>query len=467
MPQTRLFTTDASREARQPKTDRLILARLLKAATDRRVSEQELSAAHAILVRWANMESSGRLAQFNETQMQGLFLSEIFGAAIGYTPPTENADVWYQEQHRTISGQTPDAVLGRFSQADPGTPAAVIELKGPDCHLDRDRSNNRTAVEQCWDYLVNTPTTCRWGIVSNIISFRLYERDSTKRAYEHFTLQQLRDADEFRQFYMLFRRAGLVEGLAGETPLTLRLLRETNERQREVSDELYEAYSEQRFELIEHLVGKGHSPNTAIEMAQRLFDRVIFIAFCEDRQLLPENTIKKAREVSGFQAVTNPRWQNFKNLFRFIDSGNNAHGIPKYNGGLFAPHPVDDLDLPDNWTNFFGTISGYDFRDEVNLDVLGHLFERSITEIEKIKQTGLFNLTSDRQREYASMPQSVKRKQLGVYYTPPELTSRIVRYTVEELIAERFAAAAVESGVDPNEAQPAPCRSHAIIGDGA
>ena len=42
------------------------------------------------------------------------------------------------------------------------------------------------------------------------------------------------------------------------------------------------------------------------------------------------------------------------------------------------------------------------------------------------------------------MPQSVKRKQLGIYYTPPELTSRIVQYTVEELIAERFADLAVD-----------------------
>ena len=51
------------------------------------------------------------------------------------------------------------------------------------------------------------------------------------------------------------------------------------------------------------------------------------------------------------------------------------------------------------------------------------------------------------------MPQSAKRKQLGIYYTPPELTSRIVQYTVEELIAERFAAAAVEFGMSEKEAQ--------------
>ena len=105
------------------------------------------------------------------------------------------------------------------------------------------------------------------------------------------------------------------------------------------------------------------------------------------------------------------------------------------------------------WTNFFKTISNYDFADEVNLDVLGHLFERSITELEKLKESGLFG-DAEKASQYAAMPQSAKRKQLGIYYTPPELTSRIVQYTVEELIAERFAAAAVEFGIPEKEAQP-------------
>ncbi len=126
-------------------------------------------------------------------------------------------------------------------------------------------------------------------------------------------------------------------------------------------------------------------------MAQRLFDRIMFIAFCEDRRLLPEKTIPNAYTVAGFHAVTNPRWQNFKNLFRFIDAGNETYGIPQYNGGLFAPHAVDELELPDMpWTTFFNAISTYDFADEVNLDVLGHLFERSITELEKLKESGVF-----------------------------------------------------------------------------
>jgi hypothetical protein len=321
--------------------------------------------------------------------------------------------------------------------------------------LDRDRSNGRTAVDQCWDYLNNTAPQCRWGIVSNIVSFRLYERNSTKRAYEHFSLQSLRDFETFKQFYVLFHRQGLIDTWLLGPPRAASLLQKSTDRQREVGDKLYDAYSSNRTELIAYLHFKlGHPLDAAIEMAQRLFDRIMFIAFCEDRRLLPEKTIPKAYSVAGFHAVTNPRWQNFKHLFRFVDVGNAEHQIPQYNGGLFAPHAVDDLELPDiPWTNLFNTISGYDFADEVNLDVLGHLFERSITELEKIKQSGLFGGSAQKAHEFAVMPQSAKRKRMGIYYTPAELTSRIVQYTVEELIAERFATAAVKYGVPDDQAR--------------
>ena len=449
------FPIDSAVALRQPKTDRLILARFLKdASTDKRLDENELKTAHAVLVKWADLEISGRLAKLNEIQMQGDFLAQVFGDALGYAGPLDGEEVWHREQHYPIAGETPDAVLGFFRQGGDHKPLAVIELKGPKVHLDRHRSNGRTAVAQCWDYLVNTPPECRWGIVSNIVSFRLYERTSTKRMYEHFTLQSLRDFDSFRQFYTLFHRQGLIDKSLLGPPRAVALLKKSAEHHREISDKLYDAYSCNRNALIAELhLKQNYTLDAAIEMAQRLFDRIIFIAFCEDRNLLPEKTIPNAYTVAGFHAVTNPRWQNFKNLFRFIDAGNDTYGIPKYNGGLFAPHLVDEIELPDTpWTTFFNGISTYDFADEVNLDVLGHLFERSITELEKLKVSGLFG-DAEKASRYASMPQSVKRKQLGIYYTPPELTSRIVQYTVEELIVQRFADTAVEFGISAKESR--------------
>lgn len=450
----KLWLEDAPQAQRQAKTDRLFLGRLVEeAARDQRFDESEIAAAHAVLIRWADFEKGGRLAKKKEIQLQGDFLAEVFGQALGYVRAVENEAVWHQEQHFAIGNQTPDAVLGNFRQGETPQPLAVIELKGPEVHLDRDRSNGRTAVDQCWDYLVNLPTACRWGIVSNLVSFRLYERDSTKRAYEHFALQRLRDPAEFRRFYALLRRKGLIEPTAGAPPRAVSLLQKTKNRQREVSDKLYEVYSQRRIELLQYLHHKqGHPLDLAVEMAQRLIDRIMFIAFCEDRNLLPAATIEKAYTVAGFSAVTNPRWQSFKSLFRFVDRGNLSAGIPGYNGGLFAPHPVDDLELPDEHTVFFKTIAEYDFADEVNLDVLGHLLERSITELEKLKESGLFGGSPERAERYAQMPQSARRKQLGVYYTPQELTGRIVQYTVDELILERYADLAAEHGIDRADA---------------
>jgi len=459
MPANKLFDILTPEADRHPKSDRLFLDRLVTdAARDVRLEEEIINAAHAVILKWADLETKGRLAKLTETQLQGDFLAEVFGQALGYIRATENLDTWTLEQHFSIGGETPDAVLGQFRQGQPHQAAVIIELKGAKVHLDRDRSSGRSAVDQCWDYLANVPG-CRWGIVSNMVSFRLYERDSTKRAYEHFSLQSLRDIKIFRQFYVLLCPTGLIRPdtqiVRDKDPLCARLLNATRNRQREVGETLYDAYSTNRIELIRLLIHeKKIGQNQAIEMAQRLFDRIIFIAFCEDRQLLPENTIEKAHKLDGFHAAINPRWQQFKNLFRFIDAGDNRYNIPRYNGGLFQPHPVDDIELDDDpWCNFFKTIGGYHFADEVNLDVLGHLFERSITEIEKLKQTAFFLADQERAEQYATMPQSVRRKQLGIYYTPPELTSRIVQYTIEELIVHRFQALARDHGISAADAR--------------
>lgn len=158
MPQNALFQAEAIVAQRQPKTDRLVLQRLLDLAiADAQLTDELLRPAHAVLVKWAEHKSSGRLATFNETQMQGDFLAEFFGQALGYAGWTEEVKIWHRIQHHSIAGQEPDAVLGFFEDEKPREPLGVVELKGPKVHLDRDRSNGRTAVEQCWDFLNHTP----------------------------------------------------------------------------------------------------------------------------------------------------------------------------------------------------------------------------------------------------------------------------------------------------------------------
>src|SRR5437868_4706134 len=100
MPQP-LFEKLSPLAARQPKTDRLFLARFVKEQADRQNLEYEATIpnAHAILIRWADFERNGRLAELTENQLQGDFLRDVFGDALGYKRPAENEPVWNLEQH--------------------------------------------------------------------------------------------------------------------------------------------------------------------------------------------------------------------------------------------------------------------------------------------------------------------------------------------------------------------------------
>lgn len=427
----------------------LFLPRLLERRSgDFRLTGKAFDRASEIIRKWADLESSGKLLTRKETALQGEFLSEVFGEALGYILFSEGAEQWNLEPQYKVNGETADAALGLFRNGE-ASPLAILEMKGPRVNLDRDRFNGRTPVQQCWDYL-NALPDCPWGIVSNYVSFRLYHRGHTPRAYQLFVLQELRQSKKFQQFYYLFERRGLVPAVEGQKSRATVLLEETDNRQREVGDELYEDYHQNRCKLIGHLLSKPHKKplGKAIRISQKILDRIVFIAFCEDRGLLPESSIERAcRNVPPFARVVNPRWRNFLDLFRSIDKGNENIGIPPYDGGLFREDDeVDDLQLDDSWTSFFDGIGNYDFRDEINVDVLGHIFERSVNDIERIRLGGLFETVVEKVVR-PKMAKSAERKRFGIYYTPRDFTDFIVHNVVGKEIDERFTALAQQHGL--------------------
>lgn len=442
----------------------LFIPRFLSdAASDQRLSGAPRDHAHEIAVRWADLETSGALPEHAETTIDSQFLNQFFCEGLGYSVKTVSPAGWDLEQQFPVPGVgTADGAIGDFPTVS--IPTAVVELKGAAVDLDRDRSNGRTAVQQLWDYLVALPG-CPWGILSNFSTIRLYHRDKGPLAYEEFTLQELRAPERFREFYCLFERGGLLPSKLRQQPRAVALLLLTERRQKEVGDDLYRSYQLQRLRLIDHLTREHDKPlDTAIRIAQKLLDRIIFIAFCEDRDLLPENSIASAHaHVPPFSRATNPRWRNFLELFAAVDKGvPGAPGkreITAFNGGLFAhDDDVDTLDLEDDpWTNAFKGFGEYDFSEEVNVEVLGHLFERSITELEKLRIGGRGALLAGLEGEngkangapLSKMPKSAQRKRFGIYYTPPAFTGLIVERTVDAAVAERFAALRERHAVNP------------------
>ena len=89
----------------------------------------------------------------------------------------------------------------------------------------------------------------------------------------------MRDESLFREFYCLFERDGLLTSAFGQAPRAARLLEESDSQRLEVGDKLYGIYSRHRNSLIRHLQNDlGKTRETSIRIAQRILDRIIFIA---------------------------------------------------------------------------------------------------------------------------------------------------------------------------------------------
>ena len=167
---------------------RLILPKLLRdEATKTRYRSDDRDQAFEIIKKWADLENQGVLAK-KETSLNAEFLHEVFGAALGYRSATDSPEEYEQEREFPVpSVGHADGALGQFCSGKELSPTVVIELKGANVDLDHDRSNGRTAVQQCWDYLNGFPD-CPWGIVSNFVTIRLYHRDKTPSDASRLTL---------------------------------------------------------------------------------------------------------------------------------------------------------------------------------------------------------------------------------------------------------------------------------------
>lgn len=97
----------------------------------------------------------------------------------------------------------------------------------------------------------------------------------------------------------------------------------------ELTPTFYNEYATTCLEVLTRLCEANPEilPETVLHYTQMLLDRVLFCAFSEDRGLLLEETLKAAFE---HHDPYNPKpvWENVRGLFRAVDEGREAPGIP-------------------------------------------------------------------------------------------------------------------------------------------
>lgn len=393
-----------------------------------------------IVEGWIKSLTHDNLEKTKEKSMQQSFLIRFFSDILGFEEPGTKSDVWNLYPEYTIEKSSvsetlfADGALGYFSK-DRNVVKAVIELKDALTPLDKKQSGREkgyTPVGQAFQYAQKIDG-CNWIIVSNFKEIRLYNKLRSDELFEAISVLELANPENFKRFYYLLCRENLIS--EGPKSVMDSVLLQSVENDEDITKKFYAEYKVVRVKFFEHL--QKHNPNldkhTLLEKTQKLLDRFIFVLFCEDTNgLLPLNISKQTYQLGKKSRERSDEkiWREFRNLFMDIDEGrlDVDPQINKYNGGLFRKDDVlDAMSIKDEIWEELMRLTRWDFDSDLNVNILGHIFEQSISDLETLRA----EISGEKVVKSKS-----KRKKEGVYYTPEYITKYIVENTVGRWMEE-------------------------------
>ena len=383
-----------------------------------------------VAIRWAEFQKFLSKVDYiktvKEEKYQDGFLKDIFENCLGYTLDMTNPNDFNLEREKKneTDGKKADGVIYVDKKI-----VGVIELKAQD-------TKNLDKIEaQAFNYHASHSNS-KYIIISNFDELRFYI--DKKTSYEVFSLFNL-TYEDFKRLHLLIS----YESIKDNIPLKIK--EKTANFEANISKELYKDFSIFRNHLFENLIKNNTNIDKSqiLRQTQKLCDRIIFILFAEDRGLLNPNTIKEIRAEFNQQKFTDYKlYDIYKFYFNAINNGNDKLQIPKYNGGLFSTDTeLDNLIIDNEILNMEAQkLSDYDFESEISVNILGHIFEQSLTDLEEI-QSNIDNTDFDKTKS--------KRKKDGVFYTPEYITKYIVDNTLGKMCNEKREELKITNVISP------------------
>ena len=369
-----------------------------------------------------NADIQANIHKIKEEQFQEGFLRELFVKVLGYAiNPSPNYNLTTELKNEVGAKKADGAIL-----AD-GKVIGVIELK------DHKTPDLASIENQAFGYK-NKHKETRLVVISNFEKLRLYIDNAVEyREWDIFHMTE----QEFRELYLCLAWQQVERGTV------IKMKEESVSNEDRITKALYKDYSEFKRVLFADILEHNPTPEgkdtkqwqlLLFKKTQKLLDRLLFILFAEDAGLLPPNMILQI--LDEWQQLKDldmdvPLYERIKKHFGYLDTGykSSKYEIFAYNGGLFKPDEVlDNLKISDEiLAEHTRSLSAYDFESDVDVNILGHIFENSLSEIEEVTQ----------QITNGEAPKTSKRKQDGVFYTPQYITKYIVENTVGRLCTEK------------------------------
>ena len=356
------------------------------------------------------------ILQVKEEQYQGEFIRALFVDILGYTAqPHLNYNLLREKKNETDAKSADAAIIINKRIV------AVIELK------DHKTQDLKKIESQAFGYK-NNHSNCHYVVTSNFERLRFYIENAVE--FIEFDLFKL-TFDDFKRLWLCLAYESILKDLA------LEVKKESVSNEDIITKKLYKDYSVFKSSLFDNIVtlNPEYDKLLLFKKTQKLLYRFLFLFFAEDKELLPANSVKSTVEKWGrynADPMNDYRtlYSRFVRYFKLLDEGYKDANVEiyAYNGGLFANDEllnsirIDDAILSENVLK----LTIYDFGTEVDVNILGHIFENSLNEIEEVTN----EITT-------GVKATSRRKQDGVFYTPRYITQYIVENTVGHLCEEK------------------------------
>ena len=402
---------------------------------------------------WLSLLGQGRLT--DEKHNYPKFVKTMLEEILGY--PAMQVD----HEHDNVDFEF---------RGDGGQTLVCIEAKGTSttdlfATQRRPRMEHSTPTRQTWDYMGKTGA--RYGICTNYRHFVLIMRDHGYRKCHVFDFEDVKDdPDKLREFIGVFSRERLEAGFAEKIRV------KADEAEKELTTEFYGIYGRTRLMLVREFEASGASRPDAVEFAQTFLNRFIFVLFAQDAGLVRSRAMLEDGIVDilrGNLTTNTTRVWNYitGELFAGFNEGSDDPAIFGFNGGLFSKPIPDSVSVRDRrGARFFGetgaktrrgswefksaveaavrrhadtspiiknllAMSSYDFQSQIRVNMLGHIFENSIGDLEELLGA-----------------RAARRKREGVFYTPEYVTRYICRNTIIPHLSRSGAASTPDGLVD-------------------
>ena len=264
------------------------------------------------------------------------------------------------------------------------------------------------------------------------------------------------NTQKLQEFLYLFSQEHLIEKQSSN-----RLVTETIMFNRDITKKFYDLFDQTRKLLIKDISKNGAiSQSEAMLHAQTILNRLVFILFVEGRGMVGDKCLFRNQTLNVLKNHPTSKsrgvWDMIKNrLFVYFNEGNGDLDISAFNGGLFdseIPENVwfadidqsitrttiqkDDAELEGILKKYAVNpiivnmieMARYDFADKLGPNLLGNIFEKSMSALEN-----------------AGIEGDLLRKNTGAYYTLENVTSYICRNTIIPYLSKSGDAKTVET----------------------